>query len=720
MIDPAARSEELFQRWLDGRERGESPSLEALLAGESAEVADGLRERIAGFESLHQQLQGPPGGIRSGAVLGPYRLVRKLGAGGVGEVWQAVEEPLDRDVAIKILPPLFGLSPSARLRFSREARAASRVEHPSALRVYAAGEVAGVPFLATELVPEGRSLEHQIAAWHGGEPLAASDYRRIAEFFARVAQGLAAVHAQGIVHRDLKPSNILVTPDGSPKLADFGMARYEGAETATLTGGAVGTPRYVAPELIRQPRTATGAADLFSLGATPYEALTGSPAFEGDQKEQLHHAILAKDPIPLRERRSRVPAELEVLCLRCLEKEPRRRPASAAFLAEELRRFVAGEPIRSQPPSMGERVLKFVRRSPWRTATAAALLLGAGVSTVAWSRLATRTGVLEEALSETGTISNLIQPAGFGPARAGAREALLRQKERLDRLPLAPDRRARMLADLGRGMVFLEEYHTARAWLEESIRLGQDRGLPRAAHAEMELFLGWAIGRSTRSPELFAQAEELLRRVIADPGSDDRAETRSLWARNRLGQVLHEASECWNAGSPDEAQRQEARRLHREAAELWTALESELEGATDPDRLEILALTYLDLAVLQYATAGEAPDWERTLAYCDQARRVYLENFGPEHPELAYVDLAASLALRMLDRLEEASEVLRRAQSRVRRLYGAGSPLDFEIGLTVVQKLLQSGDEPSARACMAEMLALLDQGLRPLDRKSVV
>jgi serine/threonine-protein kinase len=297
-----------------------------------------------------------------------YELEQVLGHGGVGVVYRARHLRLKRTVALKMLLAGPFARSEERDRFRREAEAVAALRHPNVVQLYDSGESDGRPFFTMEYV-EGGTLSRKLAE----TPLAARD---AAALVATLAGAVSAAHAGGIVHRDLKPSNVLLTADGTPKVSDFGLARrIEGEAGLTRTGAAVGTPSYMAPEQARGEARAVGpATDVYALGAILYECLTGRPPFRAETATATLQQVLGDEPVPPGRLNPRAPRDLETICLKCLEKEPRRRYPSAAALADDLRRFGHGEPIAARPAGWLERAAKWVRRRP-----AAAALLAAGV-----------------------------------------------------------------------------------------------------------------------------------------------------------------------------------------------------------------------------------------------------------------------------------------------------------------------------------------------------
>ncbi|HZQ95881.1 MAG TPA: protein kinase [Candidatus Sulfotelmatobacter sp.] len=277
--------------------------------------------------------------LASGTKVGPYEIVAPLGAGGMGEVYRARDPRLQREVAIKILPGFVSQDSDRLRRFEQEARAVGALNHPNILAVYDVGTHDGSPYLVTELL-EGSSLRTRLTSG----PLPA---RKASDYAVQIAHGLAAAHDKGIVHRDLKPDNIFICRDGRAKILDFGLAKLTTAEAqdATVTnlvpmdhtgsGIVLGTAGYMSPEQVRGQK-ADSRSDIFSFGAVLYEALSGERAFQGTSAADRASAILKEDPPDLRAAGRNIPAALERIVRRCLEKDPRERFESARDLAFHL------------------------------------------------------------------------------------------------------------------------------------------------------------------------------------------------------------------------------------------------------------------------------------------------------------------------------------------------------------------------------------------------
>jgi hypothetical protein len=329
----------------------------------------------------------------------------------MGVVYKALQQSLKRTVALKVV--LAGAHASAQdlARFRSEAEAVARLQHPGIVQIYEVGERNGLPFYSMEFVG-GTPLDRKTR----GTPLPATEAARLMEALARAAH---SAHEQGIVHRDLKPANVLLTPDSQPKITDFGLAkRLDSNDGQTRTGAVVGTPSYMAPEQAAGRLKEVGpATDVYALGAILYELLTGGPPFRGETATDTLILVLTEDPVPPSRLRPKVPRDLETICLKCLQKDARKRYPSAAALADDLHRFLDGEPIQARPAGVAERVWSWCRHHPAAasllavtTALLAAVLLGAVYGLWHLSRLSqelVRSTALESAAQESEMLESL-------------------------------------------------------------------------------------------------------------------------------------------------------------------------------------------------------------------------------------------------------------------------------------------------------------------------
>jgi WD40 repeat protein/tRNA A-37 threonylcarbamoyl transferase component Bud32 len=323
----------------------------------------------------------PAGSPASGdrPSLAGYEILGELGQGAMGTVYKARQVSLKRLVALKVMRSARLTNPRVLARCRTEAEAAARLQHPNIVQIFEVGEQDGEPYLALELV-DGGTLESKF----GGKPQPA---RAAAELVETLARAMHAAHQRGIVHRDLKPANVLLTPEGVPKITDFGLAKVlEGEPGQTLPGAIVGTPSYMAPEQAAGKAREVGpAADVYALGAILYEALTGRPAFRGASLLDTLEQVRSEEPVPPSRLLPKLPRDLETICLKAMARAPARRYPSAGDLADDLRRFLNHEPIRARPVGPAERLWRWGRRHPARAglvAAVSALLLTVVVASV--------------------------------------------------------------------------------------------------------------------------------------------------------------------------------------------------------------------------------------------------------------------------------------------------------------------------------------------------
>jgi WD40 repeat protein len=309
-----------------------------------------------------------------------YEIVRQLGRGGMGVVYQARDLALGRAVALKMI--LAGAHAGAEelARFRTEAEAVARVQHSNIVQIHEVGEHGGYPYFSLEFCPGG-SLDRRL----GGTPM---DPREAAVLVQTLARAMQAAHDKGVIHRDLKPANVLLAEDGTPKVTDFGLAKKLDEAGQTATGAVMGTPSYMAPEQAAGRKDIGPAADVYALGAVLYECLTGRPPFKAATTLDTVLQVLSDEPVPPRRVQPRVPADLEAIALKCLEKQPAARYPSARDLADDLGRFVAGETVRARRPGLPDRVRRWLRKHRQAAVSAAAVVLAVlgTLAAVWWKR----------------------------------------------------------------------------------------------------------------------------------------------------------------------------------------------------------------------------------------------------------------------------------------------------------------------------------------------
>lgn len=505
-------------------------------AGEGVRPLEAYQDRfprhaeLIAREYAALQRNGAGGDPGSETSIGPYRIVRELGRGGQGVVYLARDPRLKRQVALKVLEghALYG---DRLRRFQREAEVASRLEHSGICAVFDSGMADGVAFIAMRYV-EGRTLATEIAEarakvatpeTRGGDSRGNGRSATIVPLFEEIARALHTAHEAGVVHRDVKPGNLLLSAEGNAVLVDFGLARAVESDEATLTrtGDVFGTPAYMAPEQLRGRSDVDRRADVYSLGATLFEALVLRPPFEAATREGLFRAILEEDvPDP----RSLVPSlsrDLAIVVRTALEKEPDRRYATAADLAEDLRRVREREPIRARPPGRAELAWRWIDKNRAVASLAAGLFFALAAGLAITARLLESSENARSELAET----TVELEAALVDAERGR---LSEKRERIERL-IAEGFQEAMGASVGESAATFEAVlaeepsnKTAllgRAWVE-TMRPGRvGEVLQRfagelAEDPDVIWMRGWAAELAGRTRE----AERLYEQAGADAG----------------------------------------------------------------------------------------------------------------------------------------------------------------------------------------------------------
>lgn len=561
----------LLERWQDARAGGSNLSAEDL-CGPRIDLIPALKQQMHWLQAMEgfldaggpganarapgdsfsrtetQPSNRPDGLLASGMLLPGYELLGELGRGGMGVVYKARQVGLNRLVALKMILSGGHASVEQRLRFQAEARVIARLQHPHIVQVFDIGEHQGMPFFSLELV-EGGSLEKHLA----GNPLPPP---QAAALLATLAEAMQAAHDQGITHRDLKPANVLLarndesgkttTPESSvhrssfivhcsPKITDFGLAKHQEDLGQTQSGSVFGTPSYMAPEQAAGHSRQVGpAADIYALGAILYEMLTGRPPFRSATIYDTLQQVQSAEPIPPSRLQPTVPRDLETICLRCLRKEPRRRYASAQELADDVRRFLAGEPIRARPVSAWERAAKWARRRPAIASLSALLLV---VTAVAFGLITWKWQESEANREAEATARHQAEVAEKAAealarkentARLDAEKAEAEAVRARDRARAEAQSRQQVAAFLVRLFEVSDplglQGHAFRAGSEEGQKLTARQILQRGAdritrdlkeQPAIQATLMDAIGNAMRSLGLFENAEPLLDRALA-------------------------------------------------------------------------------------------------------------------------------------------------------------------------------------------------------------
>jgi serine/threonine protein kinase len=596
--------------------------------------------------------------------LGDFQIIQELGRGGMGIVYEAVQTSLGRRVALKVLAGGLGLTPNAVDRFRREATAAAKLHHTNIVPVYATGAEEGTHLYAMELI-EGPSLDRVLKSLRAGSPVgeraevmsspvAGASYSpsqtigyvegpdpaeagglsvsalssggayfdSAARMVAGVADALDYAHQQGVVHRDIKPANLLLSSDGRLSLNDFGLARMLEEPGMTMNGEFVGTPAYMSPEQITAGRVPTDhRTDVYSLGATLYELLALRAPFAGAGRDQVLAQILHKDPQPPRTVNPKVPVDLETICLKCLEKDPDRRYATAGALAHDLRRYLNRFAITAKRAGPVERLVKWVRRRPGLAASLGCLLVAVGIALALAvqahradrERLAERERARLKLLDEKIRHAYLIATGGD----LKRTDEAIKEMESLGALP----GQVRLL----RGVVayFRQDAETAISELEQAAKLLPDsvaaRALLAAAYDD--------IGDATRVERLSAELREL------------------------------------SPSTPEDYLFKGMAREHNEPGQGVADINEGLRRGDSPLGRALRALARINRAI----DTGKPEDAEEAMADADVARGMV-----PDNPMVlfvsAYSRLVAAGLYQQTKQAEERQKVLKQAARDVRAL----------------------------------------------------
>ncbi len=487
---------------------------------------------ISTVKSRKKQLPPVPTQVAGYDVLGV------LGRGAMGVVYKARQRGLNRLVALKMILAGGHASASDLARFRTEAEAVARLQHPNIVQVYEVGEEAGRPFFSLEFV-EGGSLQGKM----NGIPQPPA---QAATLMATLARAMQAAHDKGIVHRDLKPANILLTTDGVPKIADFGLAKKLDSDVGqTQSDSILGTPSYMAPEQAEGKAKEVGPlADVYSLGAILYDLLTGRPPHRGTTMLDTLHLVRNQEPVTPTQLQPKIPHDLETICLKCLQKDASRRYTSAAALAADLERFGRGEPILARPISRFERGWRWCKRNPLAAGAAvvtALLIVGWGITATVLAGIARENAAHAEQEAERAqkneqraTENAVVASKNAEVARRGQDAALgqmvqfgqqVQKRLRTKRLPATPELR-RLRDDLLKSL--------DGSMIEVAKTMKQAPSISPFSEASARQKLGDLfrdLGNREEALRLYREAHDLIERVAKENPNNDKA-------RANLGAML--------------------------------------------------------------------------------------------------------------------------------------------------------------------------------------
>jgi serine/threonine protein kinase/tetratricopeptide (TPR) repeat protein len=613
----------VLEGYLAELENGSAPDCESLLS-EHPDLAEELRPYLDSLRMLHnaaREMKSTSNGLLSGAKgggkprqIGDYRIIREIGRGGMGIVYEAHQESLNRQVALKILPFAAVLDQRQIARFRTEAQAAAQLHHAHIVPVFAVGQEQGVYYYAMQYI-EGQSLEQAIEelrladqsrddrtthinggrfgstttmALDGGQRLSTQHtsptnfFHSVARLGIEAAEALQHAHEHGIIHRDVKPSNLLIDRQGRLWVTDFGLARMQADNGVTLTGDVVGTLRYMSPEQAGGEAIVDARTDVYSLGVTLYELLTRRHAHPGEDRQALLRHIAGEEPPAPRRVDSSIPVDLETIVLSAMSKSREERYSSASALADDLDRFLTGKPTLARRPTLTDRSVKWAKRHRSLVTLAASAVVVLCVVSVAALFV-----VLREQARTAAALSDAersAQAAREGFARAErhfqqARGAVdqfgIRMADRLTAIPGAEAAQRDLL------IAALQYYHEFVGEAGDDPRLRHEIALAHFKSGAIAAKLGAtpdAIGEYRAAIDLFSQL------TAADPGDEDVSSQLAVTCNN-LGLLLASRGET-----------SEARKQHNAAIDIQQRILREHPG--DVSHIDHLAESQANLGML--------------------------------------------------------------------------------------------------------------------------
>ncbi|KAA3614379.1 MAG: serine/threonine protein kinase [Planctomycetota bacterium] len=702
-----ARVQEALHRFLVNARKGgsmdENRFLDSLPAPLRSEAEPLFREYVELVSLL-----GAEPCDHSGRVLGDYRLLERIGRGGMGEVWSAIQLSLEKKVAVKLLYPIYNLRASSLQRFQKEAAVGSRLIHPGIAQIYGVGEDEGDLYIVQELIEGGRSLADWLDEHRKRPDLNESHFRRVAEIHLAVAEAMAAAHEVGVWHRDLKPANIMLLPNGQPKVVDFGLAFLEGDLGLTRTRDRIGTPYYMSPEQINSDLfDLDHRTDVFSLGTSLFESMTLQRAFEGASFSAVARRIQYLDPEEPR-KLVQAPKSLSNVCMRAIAKHPRRRYATMKEFADDLRRYLCGEAVSARKPGwfrVGEGTL---RRNP----KLSGLLFAAVIALISLAGLHRQVQVEKER------------------AELGWNEA--------DRVKVALEAKVDSLNQFTGGMVKM--VNRLQQNLRSSSGLNSDQFLASilelaGEHLETEPYLhailGLQVAHQFSLSGRYTEAEALYRRmlpVMAEHLGDSDSSLAEYYLRagnNALAggnmtlakERLEIAATMYQEENGHEGDKAFDARLNlaagfineRNFAEARSLLTSLLEqGADLSDSRNRALLIRLNLAILD----GEERKYAAAIESMLKLEQEYLPSLGSHHPLMQQLAISLGTVYALQGNLKQSDHCFQRAWQSYLQTHSPDHPEVLRSGLRFGLSRLQLNDPETAREVF---LQLLDSGYQPQD-----
>jgi len=636
--------------------------------------------------------------------LGEYRLIKKIGEGGMGVVYLAMQESLNREVALKIIRPERSGAMDAQARFNREVEAITELRHPNIITIYGSGEESGISYFAMEMV-RGKGLVEKLL--EASEKNNKIPLPKILSWIKQMADALSSAHKAGVIHRDVKPSNIMITPESVAMLMDFGVARHMNLSTLTLSGEFRGTPNYASPEQVRASgKKINNLTDVYSLGVTLYEAVTGIVPFRGETSQQVFHKILEEDPTAPRVLAPTISRDVETVILTAMEKDQSKRYQSMDEFALDIARLLSGEMISAKPAGFATRSLKKARRHPV-VSTAIVMSLIATVTFILYMAIwfypkliremdeaNNQRKIAEEEIDRTRKVNEFLQEM-LATADPWSSKKILKVSEMLkeagDKIetafPNQPDIQSSLHHTIGKTYFNLGLYEDARAHHRAALNIR----IRTLGEEDMETLVSMTqTAKSLSAQGKYKEAESLNRKVYEIKlrllGEED---GQTLLSMSNLGVILK------NMGRLEEAEK-----LHRKSYEINRRKLGE-ENSKTLGSMTNLAVTLKNLRKLEEAEAilrrvvtincnivGE--ENQDTLTAMHNLANVLLKKkqkseaeemhrrvldirtriLGEDHPESLSSMNGFALTLKSLGKIDEAEEQFRKALSGQRKVLG--------------------------------------------------
>jgi tetratricopeptide (TPR) repeat protein/tRNA A-37 threonylcarbamoyl transferase component Bud32 len=671
-------------------------------------------------------------------TFGDYELLGEIARGGMGVVYKARQKHPARLVALKMILAAAHASEERRQRFQAEADVIALLGHPNIVHIHEVGEHEGLPYLSLEFVSGGSLAQKQ-----GGIP---QPPRQAAALLETLARAIQHAHQNGVVHRDLKPANVLLAEDGTPKITDFGLAKQPGPDL-TATGAVLGTPAYMAPEQASGDSSSAGpAADVYALGAILYELLTGRPAFQGATPLETLEQVRSQEPVPPRRLQPKVPRDLETICMKCLQKEPARRYASAGALADDLGRFLAGKPVTARPVSTMERTWRLARRNPLLASTLVAVAgllvaVAVGASWMTWKlNRALKVSKDEqenakEAEADTRAFADFLSNHVLAASRPeGVQEGIgvnVSMAEALEKADThiehvfagRPRAEAEARHAIGLTWCNLGRYPDAIRHLRRALDLRLETLGPDADQTLNSMhYLGIAYLCAGQFDQGLAQLEENLarRRQMLGP---DHADT--LRSQSQLGEGYKVAGQP-ERGVPllEEALEKQMQKFGTDRWDTWTTmgkLAAALRAAGHAERAvplfeKLLAMEQKALGSTRLQTLNTMNNlarafqdlgrMDRAVPLYEQVNEAKKHTLGPHHPETLLAMNNLAFAYQVIGQLDRALPLYEKALPRCREKLGNDHPYTLLVMDNLGSAYQEVGQNDRALALYVEELAL--------------